>query len=123
MACAGLAQCSSSWSLEGIHGQVVCPHCIGLAPLMDTPQPNRFRKSCAPPPLKRARSAEAFTLRVLNAMTAKSDGVAVRLRSQSPRRGRRPEGQPHYMLRDSEEDAKFAGKPPLLLQQLSRRWK
>ena len=73
--------------------------------------------------LKRARSAEAFKLKVLNAMTAKSEGVAVRLRSQSPRRGRRPEGQPHYMLRDSEEDAKFAGKHPLLLQQLSRRWK
>ena len=29
-------------------------------------------------------------------MTLKSEGFAVRLRSQSPRRGRRPEGQPHY---------------------------
>ena len=55
MACAGLAQCSSSWSLEGIHGQVVCPHCSGLAPLMDTPQPNRFRKSCAPPPAEASK--------------------------------------------------------------------
>ena len=43
-----------------------------------------------------AEGAEAFKLKVLNAMTAKSKGVAVRLRSQSPRRGRRPEGQPHY---------------------------
>ena len=64
-----------------------------------------------------AEGAEAFKLKALNAMTLKPEGFAVRLRSQSPRRGRRPEGQPHYMLRDSEEDAKFAGKPPLLLQQ------
>eukprot|EP00434_Breviolum_minutum_P013486 symbB.v1.2.011889.t1/scaffold806.1/size231046/16 len=60
----GLAQCSSSWSLEGIHGQVVCPHCIGLAPLMDTPQPNRFRKSCAPPPAEASKVKDEATIRM-----------------------------------------------------------
>ena len=76
-------------------------------------RPNRRGRQSA----DMAEGAEAFKLKALNAMTLKPEGFAVRLRSQSPRRGRRPEGQPHYMLRDSVEDAKFAGKPPLLLQQ------
>ena len=42
-------------------GQVVCPQCSGLAPLTDTPQPNRFRKSCAAVP-RRPNSGAAGPL-------------------------------------------------------------